>query len=271
MESYLLQKPPVRTSGFQKKIGSPPLVLLLAGILIVVSSIGFAAVSYVEQILVRDTGEQLALIAAELARHLDRVLFERYGDIELMAKVVGAQHHTNAETDHYLNWMKSAYPVYLWIGATDETGHIVAATKRSSIGSDWSKSDWFKRSRDEKNVVVTDVEPFSELDGGMDAVSFTAPAFTSTNTFRGVVTARVSIHALEEVVTRAIHMPWNHASSLRNMEYQILDNHGNAFIDSDLAHKGLVNLAGMALPSALRSQSGETGYIEEPHLRDPSP
>jgi len=268
MKSYLLQKPQVTTSGFQKKIGSPSLVLLLAGILIVVFSIGFAAVSYVEQILVRDTGEQLALIAAELARHLDRLLFERYGDIELMAKVVGAQHHTDAETDRYLNWMKSAYPVYLWLGATDQTGRIVAATKRSSIANDWSRSDWFKRSRDEKKVVVTDVEPFSELDGGMDAVGFTAPAFTSTNAFRGVVTARVSIHALEEVVTRAIHLPWNHASSLRNMEYQILDHRGNAFIDSDLSHKGFVNLYAMALPSALRSQSGETGYIEEAYLRE---
>ena len=258
-------------SGFRNKIGSPTLVLLLAGILIVVSCIGFASVSYVEQILIRDTGEQLALVAAELARHLDRVLFERYGDIELMAKVVGAQHHTDAQTDHYLKWMKSAYPVYLWLGTTDASGRIVAATKPSSIGNDWSHSDWFKRSRDGKQVVITDVEPFAELDGGMDAVGFTAPAFTTTNTFRGVVSARVSIHALEEVVRRTIYLPWNHVSSLRNMEYQILDNRGNAFIDSDLAHKGLVNLSAMALPSALRSQSGETGYIEETHLRGGEP
>jgi PAS domain S-box-containing protein len=51
------------------------------------------------------------------------------------------------------------------------------------------------------------------------------------------------------------------------VEYQFLANTGAAFVDSDLLHKGNVNLRKMGLPSAMLSVSAEPGYLEEQHLR----
>jgi PAS domain S-box-containing protein len=51
------------------------------------------------------------------------------------------------------------------------------------------------------------------------------------------------------------------------MEYQFLARDGAVFIDSDLAHKGNVNLARLGLPSALVGPSPQSGYVEELHKR----
>ena len=51
------------------------------------------------------------------------------------------------------------------------------------------------------------------------------------------------------------------------LEYQFLTEQGVAFIDSDLPHKGLVNLKQLGLPSVLLSEGSLFGYIEEEHKR----
>lgn len=51
------------------------------------------------------------------------------------------------------------------------------------------------------------------------------------------------------------------------LEYQFLTEQGIAFIDSNLDHKGNVNLKQLGLPSALLSESSLSSYVEEEHLR----
>src|SRR3989442_6275762 len=48
--------------------------------------IGFVAIQKVEQHLIAATGESLALAAVDIADKLDRILYERYGDIQIMAR-----------------------------------------------------------------------------------------------------------------------------------------------------------------------------------------
>ncbi|WP_447979823.1 histidine kinase [Candidatus Nitrospira bockiana] len=243
------------------------LFLIVVTILLVVLGIGVTGLYYVEQILVDTAGEALTLAAAEVAQRLDRVLFERYGDIELMAKVMGTEGLDPASRTKYLGWLKGTYPVYLWIGLTDERGRVVAATLPSSVGRNWGHSRWFLESRSHHRVVVTDVEPFGELDGGMDAVAFSAGVYDAEGRFRGVAMACVSIQAVEEVVTRTIRSFQDRHSFLSKLEYQILNRRGEAFVDSDLYHKGLVNLVRLNLPSARLALAGPPGYVEERHLR----
>ena len=50
------------------------------------------------------------------------------------------------------------------------------------------------------------------------------------------------------------------------VEYQMLTRQGRVFVDSDLPHKGAINLKELGLPSVLLSEAGVPGYIEEEHL-----
>ncbi|MEW6543046.1 MAG: ATP-binding protein [Nitrospirota bacterium] len=241
----------------------------LQGLIIVMTlvalSIGAVALYYVERRLVATTGENLSLAAAEVADKLDRLLVERHGDVLMMARAFG-RHRDGDYLTAYLSWMRTAYPVYLWMGVTDPAGRIVAATDPATVGQDQSRSPWFLAARAGGKVHVGDVEPY-EAAGGVESVAFTAPIVGPRGEFLGTVTTRVGVPALEAVVTGTIRAFQARESFPVTLEYQFLTWKGDAFVDSDIAHKGNVNLKKMGLPSALLSESGVPGYTEEEHLR----
>jgi len=245
------------------------LPVLLVLMVVATLLIGAVALHYVENRLVAMTGESLALAAADIADKLDRLLFERYGDSQMIARAFASQTRNGPYMTEYLAWMKKAYPVYLWLGVTDRAGRVIAASDPSSMGLDLSRDQWFQRARDEGGVQIGDVGAYEAVQG-MEAVAFTIPIHDPQGAFLGTVTTRVGLPALEEVVTNTIRAVQAKQEFLGTVEYQFLTRAGDVFVDSDLAHKGFVNLKQLGLPSASRlgaDQPGDTGYTEEMHLR----
>jgi PAS domain S-box-containing protein len=111
-----------------------------------------------------------------------------------------------------------------------------------------------------------DVEPFAVM-GGPDAIAVTAPITGPRGEFLGVVTTRVGVPGLEDVMTRTLLAFRQQEGFWGTLEYQFLTEKGIAFIDSDLDHKGLVNLKQLGLPSARLSEEFLVGYVEEEHMR----
>ena len=69
---------------------------------VVTLATGAIALHYVETRMVTAFGKSLALTAAEVSDKLDRFLFERYGDVMMMAGTFSAQlarRHERARTD----------------------------------------------------------------------------------------------------------------------------------------------------------------------------
>jgi PAS domain S-box-containing protein len=243
------------------------LQVLMIVMTVVAMTIGALALHYIETRLVGAAGESLSVAAAEIADKLDRLLFERYGDIQVAARAFGHRMSDTAYLYSYLAWVQRAYsPMYLWLGVTDQRGRVVAATDPQTIGQDMGKSVWFRAVRGGREVHVGDVEPY-EAAGGVDSVAFTAPIIGMRGEFLGVVTTRVGLPVLEDIVTKTVHDIQVTSSFLGTMEYQFMTRTGDVFIDSDLTHKGNVNLARLALPSALISESAPPGYVEETHKR----
>jgi signal transduction histidine kinase/CheY-like chemotaxis protein len=240
----------------------PRLIVVMT---VVALGIGVLALYYVETRLVNRAGEALQLSAVEIADKLDRLLYERYGDVQLMAEAFSRIPDAPSRSV-YLSWMKRFYPIYLWLAVTDEKGNIVVATDASSIGQNVSLRPWFQAARRDKGVVIGDVEPYATL-GGIDAVAFTAPIRGPNGQFRGIVTTRVGLPALEELVVRSIRVLQAEQRVAASVEYQFIKRDGEAFIDSDLLHKGRVNFRTLALPSFLRSDEHASGYLQEEHLR----
>ena len=240
------------------------LPVLIIVITVATLAIGATTLHYIETRMVATVGETLALTAAEVSDKVDRVLFERYGDVQMIARAFSAQPDNREFHSSYLAWMKTSYPDYLWIGVTNARGQVVVATDPVTVGRGYGAESWFQAVRNGQAVHVGDVEPYSAV-GGEDSIAFTAPITGLHGQFLGVVTTRVGIPALENLLTQTLLSFRAQEGFIGAMEYQFLTNKGVAFIDSDLSHKGNVNLKQLGLPSALMSDVSLSGYVEEEH------
>lgn len=226
--------------------------------------IGGIVFYYIEARLLASTGESLALAAADIADKLDRILYERYGDIQMLARTI--REGDPAAQSGYLNEMKAARPYYLWLGITDAQGRIVAATDPASVGRDRGDHEWFHAVRDRRGIHVQDMQ-ISEDSGNVRAVAFTAPIIGPQGEFRGAVTSRVGLPVLEDVILSTVRALRVQRGESVTIEYQFLDRAGELISDSVLHQEGKVNLKWLALPSALFAGSAQPGYVEEMHVR----
>src|SRR6266850_714919 len=242
------------------------LPVLISVMTVVMLAIGGIAIHYTETRMVATAGETLALTAAEVSDKLDRFLFERQGDVQMMARTFSAQPDNREFQSAYLASAKISHPDYLWIGATNARGQVVVATDPATVGRDYSAESWFQAVRNGQGVHMGDVEPFAVM-GGPDAIAMTAPITGPRGEFVGVVTTRVEIPGLENVMTGTLLAFRQREGFWGALEYQFLTDKGIAFIDSDLQHKGHVNLKQLGLPSALLSEASLSSYVEEEHMR----
>ena len=229
---------------------------------------GIVLIRFVEHRFVEATGGELTLAAAEVAEKLDRMLFERQGDALMMARAFSLRTSDPRYLSEYLKWMKTEYsPVYLSLAVMDVQGTVVAATEPSLVGRDYSRAASFIAARATRRLDIADIAVQETAESGVDMVAFTAPILDSQGTFLGVVTSQVGVPFLEEVTTRTIRSLEARPGAGGRVEYQMLTRQGRAFVDSDLPHKGAINLKELGLPSVLLSEAGVPGFIEEEHLR----
>ncbi|MBM4132523.1 MAG: PAS domain S-box protein [Nitrospira sp.] len=228
--------------------------------------IGLVGLYYVEQRLVATAGENLSLAALQTAQNLDRLLLERRGDANMMARAFPKQLGNLGFLTEYLVWMRVQYPVYLWLGVIDAEGQVIASSDASTVGWDYGNSDWFQTVRRTRAIHVGDVESY-EAAGGVESVAFTAPILDGGGAFLGAVSTRIGVPAMEDAVTKTVRGFERQEGFIGTIEYQFLASNGTVFIDSDLAHKGFINLKQLGLPSALQSERKLIGYVEERHLR----
>ena len=243
------------------------LPVLILGMSIVATVIGAVMLHSIEVRLVEAAGGNLTLASAEIADKLDRLLFERYGDAQMMARAFAARSGDKAYLTEYLQWMKTVHgPVYLWLGVADSQGRIVAATDPSVADQDRRQSAWFQTVKKTGKVHVEELEA-QVIDGTVEAVGVTAPILGSKGEFLGAVTTRIGLKTLEEVLIETIREIRGSDASAGPFEYQFLTQAGDNFVDSISSGTSRVNLKKLKLPSAVLSESGKPGYVEEQHLR----
>ena len=244
----------------------PQLIILMN--LVAVAAAVFLLRS-VEHRLVFSAGEELRIAAAEVSDKLDRLLFERYGDAQMMARVFSVRPSDANYVSNYLGWMRTNYrPVYLWLGVTNAHGTMVAATDAALQGGDYSKSPWFLRARQSKTIQVDDVA-IHDPDGGTETIAFTAPIVDASGAFLGVVTTRVAMSVLEDVTSRTVRSLEARQEFAGAVTFQMVTDGGTVFVDSDLLHKGPLNLQQSELLASKSPPFGDAGFVEEQYRSRP--
>lgn len=99
----------------------------------------------------------LTTIAEQIAVKLDRAMFERYREFQLLSErpTLGDPGVPLAEKQRLLDEMKRTHGAYAWIGATDASGKVVAAADGLLAGADVSQRPWFRNALN--NSYVGDV------------------------------------------------------------------------------------------------------------------
>jgi two-component system, cell cycle sensor histidine kinase and response regulator CckA len=240
---------------------------LLIGVTLLAIPAGIALIRFVEHRFVEAAGEELKLAAAEVAEKLDRMLFERRGDVIMLARVVSSRPFDQNYLSDYLKWMKATYtPVYQSLAVTDIQGTVLASTEPSLVGRDYSRTASFIAARTTRRLDIADVEGLEVEESDAGTIVFMAPILDAQDRFQGVVVSRVGVPFLEEVTTGTVRSLEARPGARGRVEYQMLTKQGKVFVDSYRSHGRGINLKELGLPSVLRSEAGVPGFIEEEHL-----
>ncbi|MDO9117641.1 MAG: cache domain-containing protein [Nitrospira sp.] len=225
------------------------------------------SLQYLQTKLIGHAGRTLAMAAVDIAGTINNLLVERRGDIRVLTQHKLFREHNPVAITRHLEWVLGAYRVYQWIGFTDATGHIIAATSPESIGNDLSGATWFEPVRSltptdtlEASLSIADLHDSHTL-------QFTAPIRGDRNEFIGALILRIALPTLETYFTHtldSLHALWGMQAGL---EYQIVNQSGDLLIDTGLREEGKVNLASLGLLSTKLAESSPLGYVEEQHWR----
>lgn len=187
-----------------------------------------------------DIGSALAELAQQTSDKLDRDMFERYREVQLLAQRpdMGAS-ASSAARRATLDQHQRSYPHYAWIGLSGHDGKVVAATQGMLEGADVSARPWHRNAL--AGVHVGDVHEAVLLAKllpapGPEPLRFVDLAFPLADG-SGVLGAHLSWQWAREL-ERSVLAP---ASARRQVEAIIIDSQGKVLL-------GPPGLLGKTLP-----------------------
>ncbi len=248
-----------------------PLALLLSFAIAV--GVGLYALTSLRAVLVQERGADLARTAVRAADTLDRVLFERYGDIQVFANDRILFEGKADERTQRLQQYKKLYWYYSWIGVSDATGRIITATDLSARpdtdgktegGLGLNQRDWFEIVRQTGQVHLFEAQLSPESEGIM-AVGLSAPIYGRQGDFRGVVTSRVPLENLRAILEQEGRL--QHGEEAH--DWLVLDRQGAVIIEKNQVKGMDSSPSKMDLLSARRAAEDrdKPGFVEELHQR----
>ena len=243
--------------------GGLPLVLLLC--FVIATALGLYALSFLRTVLVSERGRELAMNAAAVADALDRVMFERFGDIQLFANDGILRDGTSAEKTARLLAHKQLYQYYSWLGVADENGHLTAATDAlPAQGTQGLNPESFELVRRTGKVHFEDMRPSPASQRKM-AIGFTAPIYGPKGEFHGVVVTRVPFENLQSIFEQEGRLRYGELA----YDWLLLDREGTVLSEKHRPSNLNGNPVKIDLPSQAQAviHRDHPGFVQETHRR----
>ncbi|ULA58301.1 MAG: Putative Sensor histidine kinase with MCP region [Nitrospira sp.] len=241
------------------------LPLLLGLCFFIATALGLYALSFLRAMLVAERGNELAMNAAAVADTVDRVLFERYGDIQLFANDGVIREGTSEERMARLLHYSQLYWYYSWLGITDADGTVLAATdSRPAPGAppiNRAAFDAVQRS----GTIHLEPVPRSAESQQHKAVGFMAPMYGPRGEFRGVVASLVPIENLRSIFEQEGRLRYGQDT----YDWLLLTRDGAIISEKQAAADSANGTAVLEIPSHTRAASDrqQSGFVEEIHHR----
>ncbi|OWW20998.1 sensor histidine kinase [Noviherbaspirillum denitrificans] len=139
---------PTRGIGGYLAVAFSALSILLTVILVEV--IGLSAAAQLKS----NIGNGLAELALQTSDKLDRGMYERYREVQLMAqrKDLTSQETSIDDKRMVLDARQETYHYYAWIGLVDPQGKVMVSTRGMLEGADVSQRPWFRNALQGINV-----------------------------------------------------------------------------------------------------------------------
>ncbi len=233
-----------------------PLVMTVAMLLAL--AFGVMLFQHIKGRYLSTAGESLQLLAQEMTDKVDLMVFDRYGDIQVLARLL--QSLRIEDMAGLLDSVKSVDPLYSGIAVTDATGRVVAATDQTIVGEDRGHTKSFEAIRKRGGIYVDDVQ--HERAEGAATIDFSTRLVGPEGNFRGIVTMQIPLQPLTKVLERTAKA-FQRQLVLGPIEYQLLAQSGEVLFYSGPPSKNRINARELGVPSVLLSASGQSGYVEE--------
>lgn len=239
---------------------SLPLLLLVSFAISV--GLGFYALATLRSVLIYERGTDLGRTASGVADTIDRVLFERFSDIQVMANDAALQAGTADDKTTRLREYKQLYSYYSWIGATDATGTVIAVTEPPAAegGKVLDRPAWFESVRRTGRVFFGEPQPSPESGGPM-GVSFAAPIHGPHDEFRGAVASRVPLDSLRTIIDMEAGVQLGRDP----YEWLVVNQEGQIIGDKNRRNLTTVNVLSLRMPSIMKAAQDrhKPGFVEE--------
>ncbi|HQV09864.1 MAG TPA: ATP-binding protein [Nitrospira sp.] len=254
-----VQPPAFNTNGRWTERLLPTLLVLC---FFIATALGLYALSFLRAMLVEERGNELAMNAAAVADTVDRVLFERYGDIQLFANDGVIREGTSEERTARLQHYHRLYWYYSWLGITDADGTVIAATDThpTPTAAPINRAA-FEAVRQSGNIHLEPVSPSA----GEKSVGYMAPIYGARGAFRGVVASRVPIENLRSIFEQEGRLRYGQAP----YDWLLLTRDGAIISEKQVPADSAKGPAVLEIPSRSRAASdrNQSGFLEEVHHR----
>ena len=164
-------------------------------------SVGFLFFGNTQKVIIDAKEKELMTLSEETSNKIERFLFERYGDIEVMAQspaLNDMESKDNLKFD-YLESVRKAYKTYDSIFVVDASGKIVISS--GAIDKNQNYIEIFQEVKQDE-LVESDFILFQ--DSKRYGVYFAAPIISGEGNIIGAVVERMNLDAIENIV-RNVH------------------------------------------------------------------
>ncbi len=181
-----------------------------------------------------DVGQSFTELAHQMTDKLDRGLFERYLNIQILSTLEPLRNSNIpiSQKREVLQKLQSSYPAYAWIGLTDQQGKVLASTGQLLEGKDISSRPWFQQAQNSpyigdvhEAVLLAKLLPNSTGEP-LRFIDISVPITDTQGNYQGVLGAHLSWTWAQEVQESLLHTSWKR----RQIETFILNQKGEVLL-----------------------------------------
>lgn len=212
-----------------------------------------------------EVGQSLAELAHQITDKLDRGMFERYHDLQIISTldVIRDPNSDNSEQRTLLERLQSTYTNYAWIGFTDKQGIVQASTGKLLEGNNVSQRPWFINGQKapymgdgHETVKLASLLP-NPSGEPLRFVDLAVPVMDLQGNLRGVLGAYLSWAWFKDVEKSLLH-----SLASRHQEMFVLRQNGDLLL-APPGFSSQPQALSLPLASAKAAQQGLNSYVIE--------